>query len=130
ALMTVSDDIGEVLAERRLAAGDDEGWMIQLDELIDDEAFGLIGGQFAVLFLAGVGVAMRTGEIADAGTDPLHGLGRWNVAEAMHEARFGLPDLTRLATEQTMQKAHVRPPFGYPLCRLYPKDEGCMCNNL
>ena len=49
----------------------------------------LVGGQLAMLLLAGVGVAMRTGQVTDAGADPLDRLGRVDVAEAVHQSRLG-----------------------------------------
>jgi len=57
----VGDDLGEVAAQQRLAAGDDEGGPAELDQLVDDEGLRLGGGEFAAGLAAGVRVAVRAG---------------------------------------------------------------------
>jgi len=58
----VCHDLGEVFPQERLAAGDDEGRPLELDQLVDEERLGLGGGQLTGTLAPGVGVAVRAGQ--------------------------------------------------------------------
>jgi hypothetical protein len=60
----VGDDLGKVLAQQGFTAGDDEGGAVYLDQLVDDQGAGFVGGQLGVLLAPGVRVAVRASEVS------------------------------------------------------------------
>src|SRR5262249_27722474 len=101
------DELREVLPQKCLAAGDDEHGPVEPDQFIDDETLGLVGGEFTVRPLASLRVAVRTRQIARGGADPLDGLGRADVAEAVEEPGLGPPDVAGPGAEQAVEDAHA-----------------------